>query len=110
MMDISKSSDHTEPETVTDSQHDQQRRKNKTSNKKQFHGKKRIYEKLREQIEFYFSSSNLAKDRFMNQMIQDDPCELLYLYYMFLLVNIVNFLLLLLLQLFHSQYFLNSTK
>lgn len=75
-MDISKTSDQTEPETVTENQHEQ-RRKNKTSNKKQFHGMKRIYEKLKEQIEFYFSPSNLAKDRFMNQMIQDDQCKLL---------------------------------
>lgn len=72
-MDISKSSDQTEPETVTESHHDNIRKRKPS---KQVHGKKRIYEKLTEQIEFYFSPSNLAKDRFMNQMLQQDACEL----------------------------------
>lgn len=38
--------------------------------------KKQIYVNLLQQIEFYFSSSNLAKDRFMSKLIQEDPCKL----------------------------------
>ncbi|CRL01306.1 CLUMA_CG014372, isoform A [Clunio marinus] len=40
--------------------------------KKMWRFSKQNYEKLCEQIEFYFSPSNLAKDRFMSKLIQDD--------------------------------------
>jgi len=37
--------------------------------------KKQMYIKLLNQMEFYFSSSNLAKDRFIAKMITEDPCK-----------------------------------
>ena len=43
------------------------------------HVNKLLYKKLREQMEFYFSDSNLSKDRFINQEISksEDGCEFL---------------------------------
>lgn len=37
--------------------------------------KKQMYIKLLNQMEFYFSSSNLAKDRFIAKLISEDPCK-----------------------------------
>jgi lupus La protein len=36
---------------------------------------------IRKQVEFYFGDSNIHKDRFMKQKIQEDPegCNTLYL-------------------------------
>lgn len=45
---------------------------------------KQTYTQLLLQIEFYFSASNLAKDRFMNKLIEEDPCELLSAIYQFM--------------------------
>lgn len=39
--------------------------------------KKQLYELIRERMEFYFSDSNLQKDRFLSQLIKDDPGEFL---------------------------------
>lgn len=35
--------------------------------------KKQLYECVRERMEFYFSDSNLQKDRFLSQLIKNDP-------------------------------------
>lgn len=46
-------------------------------NKKGRHRKKHLYNSILQQMEFYFSDSNLSKDRFLSQLIKDDPCKLL---------------------------------
>lgn len=43
------------------------------------HRKRQLYTNIRAQMEFYFSNSNLSKDRFLSQLIQDDPC--MYAFY-----------------------------
>lgn len=43
--------------------------------KKPRHRKKQLYNSIRTQMEFYFSDSNLSKDRFISQLIRDDPCK-----------------------------------
>lgn len=37
--------------------------------------KKQKINEIRQQMEFYFSDSNLSKDRFLNQLISNDPSE-----------------------------------
>lgn len=37
--------------------------------------KKLLYKTVREQMEFYFSDANLSKDRYLRQLVEDDPCE-----------------------------------
>ena len=49
--------------------------KKSSSSKKPIRGTKQIYSKVQGQIEFYFSPSNLTKDRFMAKLIQEDSCE-----------------------------------
>lgn len=39
------------------------------------HRKKKFYNEIRQQLEFYFGDANLAKDRFTRELIQKDPCE-----------------------------------
>lgn len=43
-------------------------------NKKIRHRKKQLFNSILEQMEFYFSDSNISKDRFLAQLIQTDPC------------------------------------
>lgn len=43
--------------------------------KKSWRGSKQMYSKIMAQVEFYFSPSNLAKDRFMSNLTQKDPCK-----------------------------------
>lgn len=43
------------------------------------HRKKLLYKTVCEQMEFYFSDANLSKDRFLCQLVENDPCELLTL-------------------------------
>lgn len=40
--------------------------------KKGRHRKKQLYSSILQQMEFYFSDSNLTKDRFMSQLLQND--------------------------------------
>lgn len=47
--------------------------------KKGRHRKKQLYNSILQQMEFYFSDSNLTKDRFLTQLIKDDPCKLRFL-------------------------------
>lgn len=35
--------------------------------------KKQLYESIRERMEFYFSDANLQKDRFLSQLLKNDP-------------------------------------
>lgn len=37
--------------------------------------KKRKINEIRQQMEFYFSDANLSKDRFLNQLVANDPSE-----------------------------------
>lgn len=46
--------------------------------------KRQLYTNIRAQMEFYFSDSNLSKDRFLSQLIQDDPCKYIIWKYEFL--------------------------
>lgn len=46
--------------------------------KKGRHRKKQLYNSIVQQMEFYFSESNLAKDRFMSQLLQNDKCTNFY--------------------------------
>ncbi|KAF2904007.1 hypothetical protein ILUMI_02178 [Ignelater luminosus] len=43
------------------------------AHKKGRHRKKQLYNSILQQMEFYFSDSNLTKDRFLSQLIQTDP-------------------------------------
>lgn len=45
------------------------------SNKKIRIQKKQFYIKLANQMEFYFSPSNLSKDRFLSKMLTEDSCK-----------------------------------
>lgn len=48
-------------------------------NQKLWQGRKNIkkihYQNIMNQVEFYFSPANLAKDRFMSKLIKEDQCE-----------------------------------
>lgn len=37
--------------------------------------KKNLYNSVLQQMEFYFSDANLRKDRFIGQLIKNDPCK-----------------------------------
>lgn len=39
------------------------------------HRKKQKYNAIRKQMEFYFGDSNLTKNRFIKQLIDQDPCK-----------------------------------
>lgn len=41
--------------------------------KKGRHRKKQLYKSILQQMEFYFSDSNLSKDRYLSQLIQEEP-------------------------------------
>ncbi|CAH0548128.1 unnamed protein product [Brassicogethes aeneus] len=45
----------------------------KNSKKGGRHRKKQLYNSILQQMEFYFSTSNLSKDRFLSQLISEDP-------------------------------------
>lgn len=49
--------------------------------KKGRHRKKQLYNSILHQMEFYFSDSNLTKDRFLSQLIQEDPCKFIKMHY-----------------------------
>lgn len=58
--------------------------------KKGRHRKKHLYNTILHQMEFYFSDSNLSKDRFLSQLISTDPRKYFSynfqnLYYLFLI-------------------------
>jgi hypothetical protein len=57
----------------TDQRDENQQQASNANNK----SKKFLYKRIREQIEFYFSDSNLSKDRFLKQEIQksQDGCK-----------------------------------
>lgn len=37
------------------------------------HRKKQLYENVKKQMEFYFSDANLSKDRFLGDLVKNDP-------------------------------------
>lgn len=81
-MELSANQPEAEPEIPLNSAEDEEEKLDDGEGKKLWRGKrktwnKQVYLRLLQQIEFYFSSSNLAKDRFMSKMIQEDPCKLL---------------------------------
>lgn len=39
--------------------------------------KKLLFHSIKNQMEFYFSDSNLAKDRYINQLLQESPGKFL---------------------------------
>lgn len=45
------------------------------SPKKVCYRKRQLYKTLRKQMEFYFSDANLTKDRFLGNLIKEDPRE-----------------------------------
>lgn len=45
--------------------------------KKGRHRKKQLFSTILHQMEFYFSDSNLSKDRFLSQLISKDLCKYL---------------------------------
>jgi La-related protein 7 len=47
----------------------------KSEPKKYRQRKKHLYNSIRDQLEFYFSDSNLSKDRFMNEALKVDECK-----------------------------------
>jgi La-related protein 7 len=46
-----------------------------SSPKKVCYRKSQLYKTLRKQMEFYFSDANLTKDRFLGNLIKEDPRE-----------------------------------
>lgn len=37
--------------------------------------KRQFYKRIRQQMEFYFGDSNLSKDRYLNKLINLNPCK-----------------------------------
>lgn len=37
--------------------------------------KKRFYNSIRQQIEFYLGDVNLSKDRFFSKLLEESPCK-----------------------------------
>lgn len=97
-MDTSVNQSQNEPESTADEAEDTGDKRERTS-KKQFRGSKQIYVKVMAQMEFYFSASNLSKDRFMSELIKEDPCKLSHLEpFLLMILNFPIF------QMFHSQH------
>lgn len=47
------------------------------SGQKHYRKRKRyLFNAIRQQMEFYFSDANLAKDRYLKKLIEQNPCEL----------------------------------
>lgn len=42
------------------------------------HRKKQRYNQILQQMEFYFSDSNLSKDRFLSQLLKESPCKFFF--------------------------------
>lgn len=58
---------------------------NEESNpKKGRHRKKQLYTSILQQMEFYFSDSNLSKDRFLGKLLKNDPCKFLIFYFIYI--------------------------
>lgn len=36
--------------------------------------KKQYYNRIRQQMEFYFGDSNLSRDRFLGKLVAENPC------------------------------------
>lgn len=47
--------------------------------------KKLLYASIRKLMEFYFSDANLSKDRYLATLIQENPCEYSFLFYIYVL-------------------------
>ena len=64
-----------EPETTPKVTSIEKQKRSSSSKKPRSSGTKQVYSKVMGQIEFYFSPSNLTKDRFMAKLIQEDSCK-----------------------------------
>lgn len=56
---------------------DSENKVEQNTNKKFKIRKKQMYIKLNNLMNFYFSSSNLSKDRFLSQKLSEDPCKII---------------------------------
>lgn len=79
-MDLTKIQQPTEPENAPEAELLIQDGGDKIEGggKKMWKCKKQIYSQILNQVEFYFSPANLAKDRFMKTIIDKDPCKFLH--------------------------------
>lgn len=73
-MDLSVNQTQSEPESAPEAIQSEGE-KHENVSKKLWKCKKKIYSNILNQMEFYFSPANLAKDRFMKSLIDKDPCK-----------------------------------
>lgn len=45
--------------------------------------KKQYYNRIRQQMEFYFGDANLSKDRYLNKLIAINPCKFEFILHFF---------------------------
>lgn len=46
--------------------------------------KKALHAAILKQMEFYFSDANLSKDRFLSNLLKEDPCKICKIIYIFI--------------------------
>lgn len=82
-MDLSINQRQIEPESVGEvAQNDEEKHVEQDETPQKHWARKKHkkyhYEQILKQMEFYFSPANLAKDRYMSQLIQEDPCKSIF--------------------------------
>lgn len=77
-MDLSVNQRQNEPDSTAENPQNEDDKLDDVT-QKLWQGRKNIkkihYENIKNQVEFYFSPANLAKDRFMAKLIQEDQCK-----------------------------------